>query len=128
MLRYPNARLALFNRLLLTGDCVRAFAETAREFGLKCSDDLCEVERQVGLGACGSITTACKILHETVPESGEGLCHQLLTSVEKYAHDRSLKHCPGTDGAPDPTVSGCGAMSAAVMDLLLQVVVPHLSR
>lgn len=123
-MRYPHVRLAFTNNLVTHGDCVKAFAETARECGLLCPDDLCDVERLVASGACGSLTMAGKVLHATIPDVSNELWQQLVVRVDEYKNKRRLAHCRGEDQSP--TVIGCGGMAPVVLDLLLQIITPYL--
>ena len=125
-LRYPNLRLAIYNRLVTQEDCTSAFAETARECGLKCPEDLSRVKREVAAGACGSLTTARKVLQETVPEVAEALSQHLLAGVEQYKLESKKKHCRGLN--LEPTVIDCSRMAPVVMDLLLQLVEQYAPR
>lgn len=116
---HPNVRLRLTNSLMVHGDCISAFADTARECGLSCPDDLSVVRCEVCLGACGSLTTARKILESSVPEIAEDLFEQLVSSVEDYKQKRKQKHCRGLN--LEPTALDCSGLAPVVMDLLLQL-------
>lgn len=122
-LRYPHIRLATYNRLLSSGDCVPAFAETARECGLSCPDDLSDVRRQVELGACGSLTMARKILEATVPACANKLYAQLTAKIDRHKLKLKKSHCRGLN--KEPTVIDCGGMAPVVMDYLLQLLEGH---
>lgn len=116
---YPNVRLALTNSLMSHGDCISAFVEMARECGLQCPDDLSDVRREVALGACGSLTTARKVLEATVPEIAERVFGQLVSTVEEYMRERRQKHCRRLH--VEPAVLDCSGMAPVVMDLLIQL-------
>ncbi len=87
---------------------------------MSCDDDLSDIRRQVEQGACGSLTTACKILHETVPESADKLWPQLVANIDQYKQELRKPHCRGLDA--EPTAIDCGGMAPVVMDFLLQLI------
>lgn len=101
------------------GDCIDAFAETARLCGLKCPECLSGVRSEVASGACGSLTVARMILEETVPDNAEQVFDQLVGYVEKYQQDKKQRHCRGLNLAP--TALDCNGMGPLVMDLLIQL-------
>jgi len=118
-LRHPHIRLAVYDRLLSSRDCINAISETARQCGLRCPPDLCAVRLQVERGACGSLTTAKVILEATAPADAARLASELESLVEQYKIAMAKPHCRGVDG--EPTVIDCGGMAPIVMDFLLQL-------
>ena len=122
MLRYPHARLALVNRLLNQDDCTQAFAATAKEFGLRCDEDITDVHEHVSRGNCGSMAAAKRVLQQTLPEDCEQLWQQLCTRVEDYKRELPQEHCHGDE----KDTIGCTGMAPVVMDLMLQLIMPYL--
>jgi len=102
------------------GDCIAALAETARECGLKCPDDLSGIRREVESGACGSLTTARVVLEATAPEIADRLLKKLVAGAERYKREKKLMHCRGLD--LEPSAIDCSGMAPVVMDLLLQLI------
>ena len=120
MLKYPNQRLAVYAQLVSQGSCIDAFAEAARTCGLICPEDLSQVRGHHESGACGALTTARKVLEETLPESAEEIWQQLIANVEQYKLLKNKTHCRGIN--LEPNVIDCSRMAPAVLDLLLQLI------
>ncbi len=120
MLKYPNQRLAVYAQLVSQGSCINAVAETARTCGLICPEDLSQVRSHHESGACGALTTARKVLEETLPESAEEIWQQLIANVEQYKLLKNKTHCRGIN--LEPNVIDCSRMAPAVLDLLLQLI------
>jgi hypothetical protein len=124
LLRFPRARLHVYNRLFANGcDCVQGFSEVAREFGLPSPADLTEIRRELEGGICGSLATAHNILLTAMPDHGDELWKRLNSDIEQYRVKSNLIHCRTNE-----EVSGalsCGSMAAAVMDFLLQTIEPY---
>ncbi len=115
LLRYPHVRLAMYNRLIASHDCLSAFAETACELGLCCREDLADLRQEMKRGICGSLAIARKVLEVSAPKHCDKLFHQLVEEVDQYKQKLKKPSCPNAH------CGECDGMGPIVMDLLLQL-------
>jgi hypothetical protein len=137
VLRYPRARLLVYDRLLLNcSDCIDSFSAVATELGLQVPPDFTEIRRHSESGSCGSLKTAQAILKVSVPDHADKLYTKLKRDLTKVKVQAGLSDC-SIISEPDliaaklaagqissPAIR-CGSTSSVIMDLLLQSLDRH---
>jgi len=131
-LEFPLARLFVYEQLMSNGfDCTSAMVNAAYRFGLAPPGRLHHLKGLQDPGACGSLSTAKKIVTELLTKqdagnSGERLAEKIMQSLESDVLQYKRKACPqhGTQERRDP--ASCALMAPIVFDLLLKHLRPYI--
>ncbi len=121
MLKFPHARLALYNELLrCKRSCGEALAEIACSLGVVSRDSLQNVKLDETDGECGclrvgkAIVMAALAARSCNPADAEMVWESIKKDIARYSESVAFHHIPNLSAIE------CGRMAPVVLDFILQ--------
>lgn len=121
-LKYPHARLAVYNQLLLGRTCAEAICAAAQEFGLRLTSEPVVLPGKMAEMNCEALVTARRIFSEQKPESLKQLSARLTSLLEQYQaeNEKSARTVGASSSWITCRASNCSGSAPVVLDLVLQ--------